>query len=84
MKTPASVKQVKRRRSVSMNRSKEDSNKEENARSSEEEEKGVCDSTESEKDGVADKVTFKVVGATHCHVTKMTSCRYDILLLQIL
>jgi hypothetical protein len=49
MKTPASAKQVKRHRSFSNNRSK-DSNKEETSRSSEEEEKGVGDSTESEKD----------------------------------
>jgi hypothetical protein len=49
MTTPASSKLVKRNRSFSSTRDK-DSNKEETARSSEEEEKGMGDSTESEKD----------------------------------
>ena len=49
MTTPASAKMVKRNRSFSNTRDK-DSNKEETARSSEEEEKGMGDSTESEKD----------------------------------
>ena len=47
MKTPASAKQVKRAGSFNKNK---DSNKDDTSKSSEEEEKGVCDSTESEKD----------------------------------